>query len=224
MKKIMVLAIIAIFAMQANVFAQEAEGGKKAKGMAVGIEAGYLWELIQDDLSENSYPNGDAITTAPDTWNVGINISKSKGKSVDGGAITPITSVTSIGYTFIENGWGMYFSSDVHYNKKMGKKGTNYFYTGAGNGLNFAIYDKSGAMYENRYDVSWQALRVPVGFSFLIKNKTELFFEGVFYMGARFTDGMGDDNWFDKNGNEQYDLQTVFDLGFEVKGGVRFWF
>lgn len=222
-----------------NTTSEPSKEGNNKKGWAIGIEGGYNWGLMDSVYGKQNYYPGEF--TGNDSMRFGINIASGK----KGEGLPKKQNVTSIGFIigseisnigdeeedsidednadlFDANSWGMYFETNLHTNKQLGK-GTNYFYSGIGTGLEFALYDDDSVM-GNRYDVNWKVIRVPIGFKFLIKDLAELFVEGSIYAGVDFSGSTDDEEYLGNDGQFTMDTGVNFNWGTEVKGGVRFWF
>lgn len=201
---------------------------KKKAVFAMGIEGGYMWELLDANVAPDSLEEIGLSYAMPNYAKVGITFSGSQMYENETG-IAKHSSTTALGYIFIENGWGAYFSIDYNRNFKLDKKGSSYFYLGAGTGVSYTSSSGSFNVSTGGDSVSfgidntefiWQALRVPIGFKFLLSKSTELFFESAFYLGMI----AANDAIYSDSINGGMPARAEGSLGVETKGGLRFIF
>lgn len=196
---------------------------KKKARLSMGLEGGYMWELYDANAAPDDLSEVGLNYNMPNYAKVGLTFALSEMYKEETG-IAKHSSSTSLGYIFIENGWGVYATIDYNRNFKLDKKGNSYFYIGLGTGISYTYaandIDLSDSSYMRNDDIVLQALRVPVGFKFMLGKDTELFFESSVYLGMMFSATY----IADEAHSNSFENSQLFSLGVETKGGLRFLF
>lgn len=201
---------------------------KKKAAFSMGIEGGYMWEMLDSNVAPSSLADKGLVYNLPNYAKVGLTFAISE-MYPDEVGVAKHSASTAIGYIFIDNGWGTYFTIDYNRNFKLDKKGNSYFYLGVGSGLSYTTTstnynvnsDSGSANFDlGNKDLIWQAVRVPVGFKFLLSKSTELFFESAVYVGM----SLSTIEFMNDVDNHNYNDLYNGTIGVETKGGLRFMF